>query len=175
MRICASLSAWPQMFAEEIAPAQVKTGVFRSSLQYKLLHGAGTEVTAPHPEVSVAVPVCILGRTQLCPEQGGASLSVLVNGNPILQESPTSIDDLCPGFHLQRPSATTREFMRHELCVVRLHPSKLSSNLHALLAARKREKAPMATPCSRILWGGHARNMLFRTLTSEPSWPCPQN
>ena len=91
-------------------------------------------MTAPHPEVSVAVPVFILGRTQLCPEQGRASLSVLVNGNLILQESPTSTDDLCPGFHLQRLSATTREFMRHEFGVVRLYPSKLSSNFQALLA-----------------------------------------
>ena len=75
--ICASLSAQPQMFAEEITPAQIKTGIFRSSLEHKLPHGGGDQ--QPH----------LTHRPAL-------RFQYSYWANPILQESPTSIDDLRP-------------------------------------------------------------------------------
>ena len=116
-------------------PAQQRVGALpRKSLHHELLHGPKAQVTAPHPEVDIAVPVFILGRAELRPEQVGAGFGALVDGDPVFQESPAPVNHLRSGLDLQRPSATGRDRVRHKPGVMGLHPGKLPLDLHGLLA-----------------------------------------
>ena len=100
-------------------------------LDKNILHVSRQRLSGAGPQVSVAMPLLILCRPDLGTKKGAAHFRELVQTQAILDEPPSSINDLCACLHTQL--FATWQFVGHQLHKIRWFPHEFASHFHALL------------------------------------------
>ena len=100
-------------------------------LDKNILHVSRQRLSGAGPQVSVAMPLLILCRPDPGTKKGAAHFRELVQTQAILDEPPSSINDLCACLHTQL--FATWQFVGHQLHKIRWFPHEFASHFHALL------------------------------------------